>query len=73
MVTHYFRTYSEPLTMMEEFHRLIPDKYKPPVGRGMTIEEQMSYQMQMEIAAEKMRQKYEPEDEEDDDDPYDWY
>ncbi len=58
MVTYYFRTYSEPLTLNEEFNALIPEDKKPPVGRGMTIEEQMSYMEQKEIAAEKLREKY---------------
>ncbi len=58
MVTHYFRTYSEPLTLDEEFHRLIPEDKKPPKNRAMTMEEQMSYMEQKEIAAEKLREKY---------------
>ena len=73
MITHYSHTYSEPLTMLEEFHRLIPDRYKPPKGRGMTLNEKMSYQMQKEIAAEKIRQKYGLEDEEEDSDLYNSY
>lgn len=44
--------------MLEEFNRLIPDEKQPPKGRGMTLEEQMSYQAQQEIAAEKPREKY---------------
>ncbi len=60
-------------TMVEEFNELIAPEYKPPVGRAMTLEEQMSYQVQKEIAAEKMREKYGFDDEEEDDDPYDSY
>ena len=74
MITHYFRTYSEPLTMLEEFHRLIPDKYKPPKGRGMTLEEEMSFLVQKDIAAEKMHQKYGlVDDEEEDNERYNSY
>ncbi len=57
MITYYFRTYSEPLTMLEELHRLIPEDKKPPADRGMTMEEQMSYMEQKEIAAQKLRRE----------------
>jgi predicted phage terminase large subunit-like protein len=64
MITFYFRTYSEPLTLEEEFQRLIPEDKKPPKDRAMTLEEQMSYMAQKEIAAEKLREKYGLVDEE---------
>jgi predicted phage terminase large subunit-like protein len=73
MITCYFRTYSEPLTMDEEFYRLLPESAKVKKGQIITLEQHMSNQLQREIAAEKLAEKYGLIDEEAEEDGNDFY
>ncbi len=73
MINYHFRTYSEPLTMREEFYRLLPESAKVKKGQVITLEQHMSIQLQREIAAEKLAEKFALIDEEAEEDGNDFY
>lgn len=58
MLTFQFRTNSEPLTIQEEFLRLLPPEAIITPGSFISPEMQMSIMEQQEIAAQELARKY---------------
>ncbi len=56
-----------PLTMVEEFNRLLPESAKVKKGDIITLEQHMSNQLQEELAAEALAEKYGLNDDEEED------